>query len=384
MSCNIILDKSDGVYLAGETLSGRVEITNCRAINIHYLTLIIKGSANVRWTESETYKEDGKKKTKSVTYSAHEHYLNSRTILFGQENGPSIQLPAGSHSYTFTCVLPHSLPGSMFGIYGKIEYKAQVKFDVPWTYDDNFNRVFKVLPNVDLNQEPSLRMASVTERVQKFCSWSCTMSPAVITITLPQTGFLRKDIIPIGIRISNSSSVEVTGVQVKLIKSVSFKSTTPKVKERKERTKIVFQTFNLVGRTNNRNIDINARLAIPLTPPTCEQSSSIKTIYYVEVAVYVSGCHKTTRTTTPITIGTFPIVPDGNRNMDMSQLLGFQAMQQSAIVNQAIFSGSIASIATAPSASVIDEEAPPPSYSEVVYGWKNNEKAYQSSTASSS
>ncbi|XP_055703020.1 arrestin domain-containing protein 3-like [Phlebotomus papatasi] len=369
MSCEIILDKTS--YVAGENLTGRVEIANSQPMTIRYIALMIKGSADVHWTESKSHTVNGKRKTRTVIYSSQEQYLNSRTILYGQEGGPTIHLPAGNHSYTFACELPYALPGSLVGAYGKITYKAKVKFDIPWAFDDKYEKEFHVIATLDLSQNVSLRMPSQVEKIKDYCSWKCTTTPAFITVTIPKSGFLVNEEIPISVRISNKSTVDIVSIQTKLVKSLVCRSTTPNIKERHETNKIAHNTYDLHQKSSDREISIESKLTVPYTPVTCNVSSNIKISYYVEVAVYVTGCHSTARVHVPVTIGTFPIYSNVNSNTILPQMPVPNA-PVSPLAMAPQFEMSITNIPTAP---MSDETAPPPSYSEAVYGWKEDERS---------
>ncbi|GAB0088637.1 hypothetical protein DMENIID0001_030990 [Sergentomyia squamirostris] len=401
MSCNIIFDKYEA-YTAGETITGRVEITMTKSKDIRRISLIIRGRAKVHWTESESYTENGESKTRSVSYSAEEQYLNSETILFGHRDGPTIQLPIGMHSYSFACMLPLGIPGSMDGAHGKIWYDAKVKFDIPWGIDDTFKREFTVIPMVDLNQDQSLRMPSEAEKIKNYCSWSCSSSPAVINVKMPQSGFAVKEEIPITIGINNLSSVEMTEIQTKLVRKIVFTSRSPSSKDKTDESKIIYQKYDIQD-PKCQTIDLTSKLTVPHTLLTERNSSIIRTSYHVEIAVYVSGCHNTARLYFPVTIGTYPISPNFQTNNVVPQIAApitsmmppVPLPQPSPIPSPIPFRGPMAlpvsmppypvnnmpsnvpSLPYPPALPTNPEnniDAPPPTYNDVMFGWRGNEK----------
>ncbi|XP_059610436.1 arrestin domain-containing protein 2-like [Phlebotomus argentipes] len=395
---NIIFDKD--TYVAGENVTGRVEIFNSSPMNIRHISLMIKGSAEVHWTEQESYTENNEQKSRTITFSSHEQYLNSQTVLYGQHGGPTIQLPPGQHSYNFACSLPPSLPGSIFGAHGKIEYIAKVNIDIPWALDDKFSRSFRVVPSLDLNHDPQLRLPVESERVKNYCSWKCSTSPAIITVKLPQTGFITGDNIPVSVHISNLSSVTIQGVQVKLMQRCEFFATTPRHKSKSNETKIDYKRFELIQQKDERDIELQTDIRVPFTEVSCKLAAHIKVFYHLEVAIYVLGCHNTTRMYVPITIGTFPLRPEGENNTFLPQVAFPNAPPQidMPIVPPMLPGSSPAPLApyppampvpmpnaplapSAPSAATPDETAPPPSYADVMFGWKSDEKTYNSPSA---
>ncbi|GAB0088636.1 hypothetical protein DMENIID0001_030980 [Sergentomyia squamirostris] len=408
MTCKITFDKNNGIYTAGETITGRVEITMTDLMNIRHISLNIRGKAEVRWTESKSYRENGKRKTRRVTYSAEEQYLNSETFLFGQEGGPTIQLPIGMHSYSFACMIPLGVPGTMNGAHGKIWYDAKVKFDIPWGFDDTFKKGFTVIPMVDLNQDQSLRMPSEVEKIKNYCSWSCSSSPAVINVKTPQTGFAVEENIPITISINNLSSVDITEIQTKLVRETVFTSRSPRSKNKMEKTRITYQKCDLSTERRNQTIDLTSKLTVPNTLLTERQSSIIKISYHVEIAVYVSGCHNTARLYIPVTLGTYPLSPSLQTNTVVPQIVApitnmmppVPLPHPSPVPSPIPFRGPMALPVSMPpypvnnmssnaplapySSDDQDIGGPPPSYNEVMYGWQENKQVEHEPSAPNS
>uniref|UniRef100_A0A1B0D7S0 Arrestin C-terminal-like domain-containing protein n=1 Tax=Phlebotomus papatasi TaxID=29031 RepID=A0A1B0D7S0_PHLPP len=96
--------------------------------------------------------------------------------------------------------------------------------DVHWTESKShtYEREFHVIATLDLSQNVSLRMPSQVEKIKDYCSWKCTTTPAFITVTIPKSGFLVNEEIPISVRISNKSTVDIVSIQTKLVKSLDI------------------------------------------------------------------------------------------------------------------------------------------------------------------
>lgn len=130
----------------------------------------------MRWTVRESYRSGNETRYRSVTYSSHEQYLDSQTVLFGNIGGPTVKLPAGSHTYTFACALPERLPGTMSSDEADIKYKVKLVMDIPWGIDESESQPFEVVNVIDLNQNGTLRFPVRLEEIKSFCFCSCTIA----------------------------------------------------------------------------------------------------------------------------------------------------------------------------------------------------------------
>jgi hypothetical protein len=63
-------------------------------------------------------------------------------------------LPAGSHFFQFSMVVPNHLPASFEGKYGHIRYTVKGILDRPWTFSNEIMASFIVMSTLDLNLDP--------------------------------------------------------------------------------------------------------------------------------------------------------------------------------------------------------------------------------------
>jgi hypothetical protein len=61
--------------------------------------------------------------------TGHEEYFQISYYLLGSGNSGETELPAGAHSYPFSCALPPQLPCSFEGEFGYIRYTIKVTLD---------------------------------------------------------------------------------------------------------------------------------------------------------------------------------------------------------------------------------------------------------------
>lgn len=120
------------------------------------------GEANTSWDQTEKVRDsDGKERDETVSLHGHEEYFSNSFYLLGAKNGAEIVLPAGEHSYPFTCALPATLPSSFEGEWGHVRYTIKVTLDRPWKFDQDVKMAFTVLSPLDLNQNAHVKVRSI-------------------------------------------------------------------------------------------------------------------------------------------------------------------------------------------------------------------------------
>lgn len=118
------------VYLCFKITSLKISLTViCSAflgIKIRFL-----GEAHTQWTESEnkTNTETNKTEEERTDVTGHEEYFQITYYLLGGVNAGETELPAGTHTYPFTCALPPTLPSSFEGEHGHVRYTVKMTLD---------------------------------------------------------------------------------------------------------------------------------------------------------------------------------------------------------------------------------------------------------------
>lgn len=121
------------------------------------------GEANTHWSETKKVTDEhGKEHDETEELTGHEEYFENHYYLVGAKSGNEITLPAGDHTYPFTCALPQNLPSSFEGEFGHVRYTIKVTLDRPWKFDQDTKMAFTVISPLDLNQNTRLAVKNQT------------------------------------------------------------------------------------------------------------------------------------------------------------------------------------------------------------------------------
>lgn len=186
----------------------------------------VHGEAFCHWTETEResrgYGDDRRSTTHTVYFEGREVYLNQRTYLFGHAGADAVEVPAGNHHYEFAFQLPPMLPASFEASKGHIRYDIEAVLDIPWGFDKEFKLQFTVVGNDDLNFDPEIRLPNQGEKIRRFCCFCCRSDPLMMTATLPFTGFVPGQNVPVTVNYSNKSNVSVDKTTITLKRIIRF------------------------------------------------------------------------------------------------------------------------------------------------------------------
>ncbi|XP_058840171.1 arrestin domain-containing protein 3-like [Topomyia yanbarensis] len=313
--CDISFDdNSYGVFLAGQSIAGQVEVSVPKVKRVKSVYLKISGQATVKWAESRGTGA-------SVIYSGREEYINHTVVLLGSDTEEEVELKEGSRSFKFTYKLPPSCPTSFEGDFGYIRYTIRIVFERPWKYDLTYKIAFTVVNQLDLNKiSPPLNVATVLENMKQFSCGPCRSAPMIMTVFIPMTGYVPGQLILVTVDVMNKSKKDISEIKLKLRRQVKYVSQAPS-----ERTKDVFSTlvkYQCSGVDRNKSAGYERRLLIPPEPPS-RSTNIIRIEYFIEVTAKVPGLYVCPRVKIPITIGTVPLI-NLNKSQEQSSVVDGQ------------------------------------------------------------
>ncbi|CAO1405630.1 unnamed protein product [Diamesa tonsa] len=303
--CTISFDNNEnGIFYAGQTLSGSIELNTDKVRKTKGVCLKIEGYANCNWTETEHHH---KKKSKNVLYSGRDDYLNTISYLVGSNEGNQIEILPGVHTYNFSCMLPQMLPTSFEAKFGHIRYLVKLVMDRPMKFDLTYTVAFTVLKQLDLNYEnPALRIPTKMETIKSFYWGFCKTKPMYICVSIPFSGYVAGQSVNIEIEINNQSRVDIEELKVSLKKIIHYNSQTPRMRTKEEI--LTESEIRCGGHAAHKKGRFDQQLVIPAVPPTNISYCRVLTVSYeIHVLAKVPGIYRNPVVKLPITIGTVPL-----------------------------------------------------------------------------
>lgn len=198
------------------------------------------------------------------------------------------------------------MPSSFEGEFGHVRYTIKITLDRPWKFDQDMKMAFTVISPVDLNINPRVKEAFKLDLEKTFCCLCCRSGPLSVITSIPVTGYVSGQVIPITCECDNASNVGITAVKFVLRKRVTFHTQQPRAERKETKTVISELSVGPVGAGETRTF--TQQLEIPALPPTNLVNCGIIALDYdLFVECDVSGPHRNLSGSIPITLGTIPL-----------------------------------------------------------------------------
>ncbi|XP_041061435.1 arrestin domain-containing protein 5-like [Carcharodon carcharias] len=151
----------DQVYLAGETIDGKVVLELNEPLFLYSVKLKISGKGFVEWIGES---EENLDYTRKIHCSNREDYFHHIFTLWGADHdaeGLEQALDAGSHVFQFSHKLDNALPSSFSGSHGKIHYYVRAFCTATGGTLAQVEKTLNVQETFNLNLDPSNKMLTV-------------------------------------------------------------------------------------------------------------------------------------------------------------------------------------------------------------------------------
>ncbi|XP_055550754.1 arrestin domain-containing protein 2-like isoform X2 [Wyeomyia smithii] len=230
--------------------------------------------------------------------------MNYTTYIVGSSDGENFALPAGTHLYNFSCILPSNLATSMEAKRGHIRYTLKVIVDRAWMLNKSYKMGFTVLQPLNLNFLSNVRFPIEMHITKAFCCWPCTTGPLHISAQLPISGYVPGQTIAVTIVVDNQSRRKLIKIISRFVQHIAYISCSPhrKIKEESlEMAQADSAANNKPGESRYEH-----HLFIPPLPPTNSTCEVLQVTYTVEVKA-TTNCGKNPVVKLPIILGTIPL-----------------------------------------------------------------------------
>lgn len=174
----IFFQKPNPIYFPGEQLRGEVKIRVLERFKIRCIKMMIRGDANLSWTERAN--------RKTYHYYNDENYFKSDCICVSKPTKGELYLEPGDYSYPFDVTLPFNLPTSFEYEFAYVRYSVFCSIDVPWKSDKYSARSFTVISSLDLNYNFKLRESYETTDLKLLFCGLFQNGPITISFSIPK------------------------------------------------------------------------------------------------------------------------------------------------------------------------------------------------------
>lgn len=258
----------------------------------------------------------------STRCSSEQQYFHYVRDLFGKKHGMTMEVDAGEWIYPFEFELPSNIPYSIEGKYGEIYYGIKVILNVPQELDKELKLPLTIIRYEDLNTMPLLKYPKQEETSKTFCYvFICCLgsSPLVMTASIPFSGFVPGQKIPITVELNNRSHVSVRSTKITLKGVHKFNFDYPSTSTIVEKYRLDYKLA--AGVKSGTYVKLEETLKVPeMLNPSNEASCKIFQISYViKIAAMVDDPHQAAVIHIPITVGSFPLIFKETHPKDSNQ-----------------------------------------------------------------
>ncbi|EFP13141.1 hypothetical protein GCK72_004814 [Caenorhabditis remanei] len=295
----IQLDHPAATYFPGQRVTGTLIFNTKKSQNVEAINIRVNGEISAGW------------KHYNQLFQEHIMYASKMVNLDGLEQ-PVIEknvIPQGDHSYPFSFPIPADCVPSFEGKNGAVRYKIHVEILRIKKSKMEVEKVFSVLPYVDLNNIPRAGLP-----LEDIMSWLPKKNTEVkVKFYIPKRGFVAGDTIPVSVDIENGSSSKIKEITMKLIQINHFEAqqqTSHTAKEffRFNRKNIEEEISSIQKKCEVKEHLETLRFELPIpkeTRPTFK-TKLIHLAYKVAISV---GNDKKLECELPIILGTVPVQP---------------------------------------------------------------------------
>ena len=202
----ILLDKKNEIYNAGDLLVGKIKVNLNKRVEINKIKIVLNGIVNISWLQNRT----------SLDYTKY-IYLNNNCIHLGLALLEKKILEAGDYEFPFSIKLPDNLPSSFKSNCGSINYSLKAVLDLPWNLAKTIRKELTIYSNVDMkNGQEYLNSASMYKNSKFFFFNNNNIQT---TVKINKTEFFAGEPINFCAFFQNKSSKDIKNIKMNLIQN---------------------------------------------------------------------------------------------------------------------------------------------------------------------
>ncbi|KAL6725459.1 hypothetical protein Aduo_007509 [Ancylostoma duodenale] len=212
------------------------------------------------------------------------------------------------------------LTPSFEGAHGHIRYVVKMELDRPWRFNKRNEKTFKVVPMINLN---IISRAVLPLKEQSFKNLGIILfrhGEVTVEFDISKGGFAPSEMIVVNALVINNSSKVIMKAEAKSIKHVNYVSYHLWHRGHRHERHMLAKEEQELFFARNSKIEVQFRLQVPSTAPSCDWCPIIKVEYIVEVKFESTGWFNSDIAASfPIIVGTIPV--GGNASRDDASLL---------------------------------------------------------------
>lgn len=205
----ILLDRQNGLYNAGDFLVGRIKVNINKKVQINKMKILLNGIVKISWLQNRT----------SLDYTKY-IYLNKNCIHLELVLLEKKILEAGDHELPFSIKLPDDLRSSFQSNYGSINYSLKAVLDLRWNLAKTIRKELTIFSKADMknsNNELGFLNSVLMCKNSKFLFFNSKNIQT--TVKINKTAFVPGEPINFNAIIKNQSSQDIKCVKMNLIQN---------------------------------------------------------------------------------------------------------------------------------------------------------------------
>ena len=206
----LVQEYPDKPYFTGSDVIGNVVCAFNEPKRFKSISIKFVGSSRVHWTERRSSGSGRRRRTRTISYTSTEVYVDQTHCLWNKEQSLDGNFPPGEHCFPFTFSIPLTAPSAFEGTVGRIRYTLQARISTGlFKFDHTVDVIIPVQQLVTIT-DPGLLQPHRQEAQKVVCCLCCASGPVILSVAVPKTGFYIGESFSSHVSIENGSRSSIT------------------------------------------------------------------------------------------------------------------------------------------------------------------------------